>query len=198
MNKTNHDTREEILKATTHLCALYGCEGISMRQVGDQIPIAQSVIYHYYKDKAGLLGDMYARANRILGEERAKLPQPESATDMLRGRIKFQIDHAELIIAVLKYYLCYREDFAQVGSGALPEKATLHIEEVLQYGQQTGEFTVTDLPTQAKVIAHAINGYLLEYYPHMPTGAEADQLIEGIVQFSVQALQPTKHSPKKT
>lgn len=163
-----------------------------MRLVGKHVPVAQSVIYHYYADKDTLLKAMYERANRLLGEERSALPQPKSAVRRLRQLVQFQIDHAELIVAVLKYYLHYREDFAQLPTSTLPEKSTLHVEEVLQYGHQTGEWTVTDLPTQSKVVAHAINGYLVEYYPHLPTGKTAQSLIAAIVEFTVNALSPKR------
>lgn len=187
-----NDTQEKILEATTRLVALHGCEGISMRLVAKNIPIAQSVIYHYYSDKDSLLKAVYDRANRLLGLYRAKLPQSKSAIKRLQNLIHFQIEHAELIISVLKYYLHYREDFAKEESGTLPEKAILHVEEVLEYGKETGEFVYTDLSTEAKVIAHSINGYLLEYYPHMPTGKTAKTLINAITDFTARALSPKK------
>lgn len=186
------DTHEKILATTTNLVAVHGCAGVSMRLVGKHVPIAQSVIYHYYADKDTLLKAMYDRANRLLGQARGALPQPKSAEKRLKNLVQFQIDHAELIVAVLKYYLHYREDFAQLPSGTLPEKSTLHVEEVLDYGQQTGEWAVTDLTTQSKVVAHVINGYLLEYFPHMPTGKTAQALIVAIVEFTLNALSPRK------
>lgn len=184
------DTHEKILATTTHLVAVYGCAGVSMRLVGKHVPIAQSVIYHYYADKDSLLKAMYDRANRMLGQNRQALPQPKSATKRLENIIRFQIEHAELVVAVLKYYLHYREDFAKQESGTLPEKAILHVEEVLEYGHQTGEWVVTDLPTQSKILAHAINGYLLEYYPHMPTGKSARTLVGALVEFTKSSLAP--------
>ena len=184
----NEETLEKILSATTTLCALRGCEGISMRLVAKQIPISQSVIYHYYQNKEQLLEAVYRRANKSLGEARANLPQPSSAVEMLENLIRFQIQHAELIIAVLKYYLYNREFFAQQGSGTLPEKSSLHVEEVLEFGVMTKEFAVEDLEAESKVIAHSINGYLLEYFPHMPEGKEADELISAVVSFCKKAL----------
>jgi len=188
MHEDPHSTKESILHVTTQLCALHGCDGVSMRLVGDHVPIAQSVIYHYFSDKDSLLQAMYERANALLGRYRLALPEPTSARQMLESRINFQIDHAELIIAVLKYYLHYRELFYQQKHGSLPAKATLHIEEVLAYGMNTGEYLVTDLSSQSKVIAHAINGYLLEYYPHMPKGKTRKELVQAIVDFTHSAL----------
>ena len=190
LQHTPEDTHEKILSSTTQLVAVYGCAGVSMRLVGKHVPIAQSVIYHYYADKDSLLKAMYNRANRMLGQHRQALSQPKSATKRLENIIQFQIDHAELVVSVLKYYLHYREDFVQQESGTLPEKAILHVEEVLEYGHQVGEWVVTDLPTQSKIVAHAINGYLLEYYPHMPTGKSARTLVNALVTFTKSALTP--------
>ncbi len=190
MDKRSPDTQEKILAVTTNLVSLYGCDGITMRLVGKHVPIAQSVIYHYYADKDTLLEAVYKRANRMLGQLRSELPKPKSAIKRLRLLIQFQLDHAELIIAVLKYYINYRELFASIGGGTLPEKAILHVEEVLEYGSRTGEFSVSNLQTESKVVAHVINGYLLEYYPHMPTGKEAKELMNTIVSFTQNALAP--------
>lgn len=159
-----------------------------MRLVAKHIPIAQSVIYHYYKNKDELLAAMYHRANKTLGEARAALPETNTAKEHLAQIIAFQFDYMEEITAVLKYYLYNRDLFAKTGSGTLPEKATLHIEEVLDHGVKTGEFVVTNKHDQAKVIAHSINGYLLEYFPHLPSQDQRKEITNTLVSFCTKAL----------
>jgi hypothetical protein len=107
---------------------------------------------------------------------------------MLKQRIEFQIDNQEAIVAVLKYYLAYRKKFKKFKNGFVPDKSALHIEEVLKYGLVTKEFIVDNLEDDAKVITHAINGFLLEYYPHVPKGKEKDELVCRIYQFLIRAL----------
>jgi AcrR family transcriptional regulator len=182
------ETKEKIMKKTLQLFAREGYSGVSMRTLADEVPIAQSVLYHYFRDKDALLKEMFDSTSTKLGIIRSQLPKPESAVIMLRQRILFQIDHAEEIVAVLKYYLAYRKQFVKNETGFVPEKTSLHIEEVLRYGLRTGEFQVDDVVHDAKVITHAINGFLLEYFPHKPKGRERDKLADTIHSFLLRAL----------
>jgi vacuolar-type H+-ATPase subunit I/STV1 len=131
---------------------------------------------------------MYQHINTSLGQARALLPQTATADEMLRQRVAFQIDHAREIVAVLKYYLTYRSAFGYTGHGFVPEKAYEHMREVLARGQGTGEFAINDLDTEAKVMTHAVNGFLLEYHPYSPQGEEKKQLVETITGFLLRAL----------
>jgi AcrR family transcriptional regulator len=183
-------TREAILKHALHLFATEGYEGVSMRALAEQVPVATSVLYHHFKDKDALLKELFDTINTRLGIERARLPQLESASEMLLQRILFQLDHAEEVVAVLKYYVTYRQQFAKNSLGFVPEKAYLHMLEVLDYGRTTGEFIITDREDDAKVMTHAINGFLLEYYPHKLKGKERAHLAEIIHRFLIRSLQP--------
>lgn len=186
--KNNNHTRELILEKAREIFALQGYEAFSMRHLAVEIPVAPSVLYHYFKDKDELLLDMYLTTNKELGEKREKLPQKETAGEMLRDRIIFQLDNSEEIVAVLKYYIAYRKNFKKKKNGFVPDKSALHIEEVLQYGMKTGEFHVDDLEDESKVIAHAINGFLLEYYPYKLKGKEKEELTDRIYNFLIKAL----------
>lgn len=177
-----------ILEKAASLYARQGFEPFSIRTLASYIPITPSVIYHYFQDEETLLRAMYEFMNHELGEKRKQEVQPKTAKDMLKKRIEFQLDNSEYIVAVLKYYLSHRLEFKKNSQGFVPDKSALHIEEVLEYGIQTGEFFITNLKDDAKVITHAINGFLLEYYPHAPTGKEKKELINRIYSFIVRAL----------
>lgn len=182
------DTKQLVLQKTTALFASGGYESFSMRTLAEQIPIAPSVLYHHFKDKDALLKEMFDHLNTLLGKKRAQLPIPDSAAEMLKQRIAFQIDNQEAIVAVLKYYLAYRKSFKRFKNGFVPDKSALHIEEVLLFGIDRGEFTISDIDDDAKVITHAINGFLLEYYPYTPKGKEKAELVNRIHDFLLRAL----------
>ncbi len=177
-----------ILDKTAMLFAKSGIEDFSIRKLAKQIPITPSVIYHYYENEHVLLRKMFDHLNHLLGEKRAALPQTATADEMLRQRIAFQIDNQEAIVAVLKYYFAFRQTFSKYKNGFVPDKSALHIEEVLRFGMKSGEFYVRDIDDESKVITHAINGFLLEYYPYTPKGKEKEALIERIHQFLIRAL----------
>jgi AcrR family transcriptional regulator len=181
-------TRDHILQQTTKLLATHGAGAVSMRAVAKESGVAASVIYHYFEDKDVLLKEVFDHANRQLGQLRAQLPPTETVSDMLAQRIQFQLDHAGLIVAVLKYFFAYRELYPVTDQGVLPEKSCLHIEEVLLRGQQTGEFYIRDVTSDARVITHAINGFVLEYYPATLPGKKKQQLVGLIHGFLLRAV----------
>ena len=181
-------TKDTIIRKTIQTFALHGYEGFSIRTLANTIPITPSVIYHHFVDKDALLQKMYETANKTLGEKRAQLSTPLTAAEMLRQRIEFQIDNQELIVAVVKYYLVYRNTFKKTPHGFVPDKSSLHIEEVLRYGVEKNEFSISDIADDAKVITHAINGFLLEYYPYTSKGIEKKELIDRIYLFLIRAL----------
>ncbi len=182
------NTKQIILQKATRVFAKNVYQHFSIRNVAKEIPLAHSVLYHYFKDEEELLKEMYESLNSALGEKRAKLPKTKTASEMLKQRIKFQIENEEEIVAVLKYYLSHRKNFKRFKNGFVPDKSSLHIEEVLRFGMETKEFFVENLDDDAKVITHAINGFLLEYYPHIPTGKEKNELVDRIFNFLIRAL----------
>jgi len=181
-------SKKKILDTALKIFAKDGYDGLSMRILAQRISVVPSALYHHFADKDELLKAMFDYLNSELGIKRALLPKPTTASGMLEQRIIFQIDNAEAIVAVLKYYLAYRKRFPKLESGYIPEKAYLHIEEVLSYGVETGEFYSPNLQLDAKVITHAINGFLLEYYPHTPKGEDKKLLVHSIHQFLIRAL----------
>jgi AcrR family transcriptional regulator len=185
MTKVN---QAQLLETAAQMYAQFGYADFSIRKLAARAGIAHSVIYHHYVNEASLLKAMFEYASSELGRRRKLLPDSRTAETMLRRRIEFQVDNAELIVAVLKYYLSHRLAFEATGKGFVPDKSALHIEEVLEYGMRTGEFQVDNLADESKVIAHAINGFLLEYYPHAPSGEEKNELISRIHLFLMKAL----------
>lgn len=182
---------DELIRLTAkRLFAKYGYDGVSMRILAQESGVGLSSIYHFFKDKDILLKTIYEDTNRKLGLERSKLPSKPTAKEMLGQLIHFQFDHTEDIVYVLKYYLSYREQFAALPTKTLPAKSILHVEEVLHKGIETGEFKVrsSEVEAKAKVVAHTINGYLLEYYPYIPQGRERQEIVDDIVSFSMAGL----------
>jgi AcrR family transcriptional regulator len=182
---------DELIRATAQqLFARSGYDGVSMRILSQESGVGLSSIYHFFKDKDVLLKDIYLETNRRLGLERKALPAQPTAERMLAQLIHFQFEHIEDVVYVLKYYLHYRSEFAALPTKTLPAKSVLHIEEVIQKGVETGEFHLAPamVAAKAKVVAHTINGYLLEYFPDVPRGAERQEMIDEIVSFSMRGL----------
>lgn len=183
-------TRATIITKSKSLFAKNGYEGFSIRILAKKTDIGISSIYHFFNDKDELLKEIFDKTNTELGRKRQLLPSVDSAADMMRQRITFQFEYIEDVVFVLKYYLHFRPHFLKIDAGYLPTKGYLHIEEVLVRGVNSGEFTIAQnaIGKEAKVIAHAINGFLLEYYPNPPTGLERELVIDSIHIFLMRSL----------
>jgi AcrR family transcriptional regulator len=186
----NNNTKEIIFTTAKTLFAKNGYEGFSMRTLVKESGIGLSSIYHFYKEKDTLLEEIFNVTNRELGIKRSKLKEKTSASIMLYDRILFQFKNIEDVVFVLKYYIHFRTKFMNIEKGILPAKAYLHIEEVLRFGVTKGEFIISesDIEKESKVIAHAINGFLLEYFPLRPKNQELIETVESIHLFLMRSL----------
>lgn len=192
------DTHQHILDSAQYIFARSGYDGLSMRALAKEVGISLSVIYHHFPDKDVLLRTIFDQTNTELGQLRAKLPQVTTLSDSLSQRLKFQFDHIEEVVFVLKYYLHYRADFTKNPTGWVPEKTSLHIEEALELGRRSGELrSDIDIPTEAKIITHTINGFLLEYFPHSPEGREKTELIRHLHAFILRSITVPSEVPMR-
>lgn len=189
-------TQQHIFDSAKHIFAVSGYDGLSMRALARSANVSLSVTYHYYADKDVLLKDIFNRTNTNLGLERAKLPVMGTLSESLRQRIEFQFKHMADIVFVLKYYMHYRDSFKRNETGFVPPKTSLHIQEILEQAQERGELgTEVDVVRDAKVITHAINGFMLEIYPAKLRPQERLAVIVDLHRFIMRSLTNNREVP---
>ncbi len=183
-------TYQSIMQTAKTIFARSGYDGLSMRTLAEESHVGLSSIYHFFADKDVLLKKIFDETNTKLGIERAALPKRKTAHALLQDRIAFQFEHIEDVVFVLKYFLHYRDHFDHLDRGFVPAKAYLHIEEVLEQGRLTGELSLglDKIASEAKIITHAINGFLLEYYPDPPRGREQREVTQSLHSFIWRAV----------
>lgn len=181
------NTRELILLKSKELYA-HNIISFSMRQLAEACGIGISVLYYYFKNKNELLKVAFDTTNTQLGIERSKLPSVSDPHKLLLQRIDFQFEHAQDVIFILKYFMTHRQTFEKNAGGYIPEKGYLHIKEVLEEGLRQKLFKTPNIDHDAKVITHAINGFILEYYPDIPVGKKRKEIIDMINSFIVRAI----------
>lgn len=181
-------TQEKILENAVVLFAQEGFENTSMRVIAMHVGIKPSVLYHYFENKEELLKAAFGYATRKLGVERSLQRKTKTPREKIKQSISFQFDHALYISAILKLYMAYRNTFPKLKNGYIPELAYAHITNAIEEGVSLGEFVSKEPASDAKVITHAINGYILEYFPNIPNGKERIQIIESIYSFIIRAL----------
>lgn len=183
------DTKQHIFDAAKELFAKQGYDGVSMRKLAKQANISLSAIYHYYSDKDIMLQEIFDATNTQLGKDRAMLKMRQTMSEALQDRLEFQFEHMGEIAFVLKYYLHNRDQFRQNETGFVPEKTSLHIEEVLLLGRELGELREDiDIRREAKVITHAINGFVLEIYPAILSPKDTAKIIQDLHRFIMRSI----------
>lgn len=187
-------TNTIIYEKAADIFAHGGLGEFRIRLLAKNLGVVPSVIYHYFSNEDELLKNMFDYLNSELGRKRSQLTSAHNTSDMLKQRIEFQLDNATAIVAVLKYYLAFRKTFPKRKDGFVPDKSALHMEEVLRFAKSKGDYTRTSLQDDAKVMTHAVNGFLLEYYPHVLVGKEKTALISKIHNFLLSALKGGEHS----
>lgn len=170
-------SKEEILLKTRRSFAINGSEGTSMRTLAKEVGISPSVFYHYYPDRESLLTEMFRYTTKQLGVDRKKLQDTNDKKELLRSRVNFQIEHMEEITAIMKYFLHFKNEFKRNQFGFVPKTACIHMLEVLD------DPTSMESIKKAKVMTHAVNGFVLEYFPNLPTGEEKEELVNYITEF---------------
>lgn len=182
-------THQHITESAMRIFATSGYDGLSMRALAKSANISLSATYHYYTDKDVLLKDIFDTTNTALGHARAKLPELNTLSSQLRQRIDFQLDHMEEVVFVLKYYLHYRDQFKRNSTGYVPPKTSLHIQEILELAATRGVLShEVDVVRDAKVITHAINGFLLEIYPAKLSPSQRREVGEDLHRFILRSI----------
>jgi len=189
MSKLNHQL---IIANATELFAIGGLAQFSMRNLAKKLEVAPSVIYHHFTDENALLRSMFEVNSKDLGVKRKLLPTVKTTSALLKQRINFQIDNSLQVVTILKYYLAFRKDFAKTMSGFVPDSASLHMEEVLDFARKKRVYNAANLKDDAKVMTHAVNGYILEYYPYVLKPNEKRKLVDQIFNFLYKGIKGGK------
>jgi AcrR family transcriptional regulator len=182
-------TKASIINHTVNLLAANGPSYVSLRRIGREAGIAQSAVYHHFASKDILLTTTFRHMGRSLGMNIAMLPTAPTLREMLVQRIEFQFDNAGTVVAMLKYFMAERSQFHELPArGFVPPQAYRHIADVIERGNAEGAWHIVDVNADAKVIVHAINGFVLEYFPHLPLVQARATLLGSIESFIWRAL----------
>lgn len=189
MTQQEKTLKQKIVNQTKKDFAEYGYEGVSLRNLAKELNIAQSSVYNHFSSKDQMLTEIFEQTRKDLGNYRKQPEDFDTTYSLLKNRIDFQFKHATDITFILKYYFHFRKNFDKNGNGFVPKTAYTHIKEVLEEGIARKEIKkVKNIEEDAKVITHAVNGFVMEYYPNVPKGKEKEKLVTEITDFIYRAL----------
>jgi AcrR family transcriptional regulator len=182
------DTKTEILEQAVLILAKEGAVALSMRDLAQKVHIAPSVLYYHFMNKEQLLDSVFFYCIHSL---QAQHTLPQSAKDFsvtLYQRLEFYYDRARYVVAILKYFLAHHDAFTPSENGYIPDRAYQPLTSLIEYGSDQGWITSHNPSTDAKVLLHALNGHILEYYPQLPEATARQELLRNVCDFAVRAL----------
>jgi AcrR family transcriptional regulator len=186
-------TKDTILTVTVPLLANHGYAGTGMRAVAEAAQVQTSVIYHYFPTKDDLLREVRFMLNASLDEHFDNAPAVQTAQALLRQRLYLNFKHIEAVVALLQYFMASRRYFAKVDDGGyVPQRAYRHMHEIINRGIAEGAYATDDPVGDAKILAHMVNGFLLEYYGHRMTRQDTDTVVNQLASFIERALQASR------
>jgi AcrR family transcriptional regulator len=181
-------TSEAILNSATRLLAQHGAAGTTMRAIASDTGVQASVIYHYYATKEDLLRSVRQQLNTQLDAAFDQAPPVADAPAWLRQRLTLNFEHREHIVSLLQYFMAAKADFPQQDGGYVPPRAYRHMREIIDRGISEGVYRSDNPDFDAKILAHLVNGFLIEHYPHDLTPPDQARLVEQIASFIERAL----------
>lgn len=153
------ETRKAVLEEAERLLNERGLEGFSMRQLASRCGCTAPTIYHYFRDKPGLIASVLeARLERVVQELR-DLPPFDDPVTTLRSRA------AAFALFGVRHPAHYQLLMAQEANGSSDDLATEELRRVFTESIQdlirSGDLEEGDLEMLRQGIWSLVHGFIL-------------------------------------
>lgn len=189
--------KKAIIEAATDCLARKGYEGSSMRDVAAAADVHTSAIYYYFSDKAELFEAVYMQIIKNLQRDIAPIRVITDPSERLRAILTYQFTKRKMLAALLNYFVGQSDKFPRRSDdGYVPAGAYMHIIECLKLGEALGIYRSHTSGFDAKIIAHIMNGFILEY-AHRPLNRDqCATLVTAIASFIEAATTQQERMPE--
>jgi len=177
-------TKKAIITAATDCLALKGYEGASMRDVAAAAHVQTSQIYYYFSDKSELFEAVFRQIIQNLRDDIEPIREIEDVTERMRAIIDYQLRKRKMLAALLNYFVAQSHKFPKRDDdGYVPASAYMHVLECLKIGEASGIYQSHTSMIDAKIIAHIMNGFILEYANRPLAKLQREKLVAAIADF---------------
>ncbi|HEU0266691.1 MAG TPA: TetR/AcrR family transcriptional regulator, partial [Candidatus Saccharimonadaceae bacterium] len=174
-------TKKSIIDATIHCLAFKGYDGASIRDVAAKAGVQASRIYYYFADKSELFEAAYRQIIANLQRDIVPIRRIDNPSERMRAIIDYQLRQRKMLAALLNYFVGQSNKFPKRSDdGYVPPSAYMHIFECLKIGETAGLYQTHTTSLDAKIIAHIMNGFILEYATRPLPKPRREQLVEAI------------------
>ncbi len=190
------NTYNTIIKSAMDCLALHGYSGTSMRDIAAMAHVQTSAIYYHFPDKSALFEAVYTQIIKSLQEDIVQIRLIADPSERLRAVIAYQLRNRKMLAALLNYFVAQTDKFIKNSDGGyVPAGAYMHILETLKVGAEKKLYHSHTSMIDAKIIAHIMNGFIIEYANHPLPKQQSEALVEAIADFIEAA---TKNKAKET
>ncbi|MBC7812847.1 MAG: TetR family transcriptional regulator [Burkholderiales bacterium] len=177
--------RAQIIDSAIEALAELGYVKASLAQIAKRANIATSVVSYYFEGKDDLMREVitevYSNAANYM---QSKIDLNAPARIMLREYIESNLaygrEHSKQLKALGEIIIHWMAEPGKLPTGANPDESILKpLEDLLRWGQETGEFRLFDVHPMAVSIRKAIDGALeqLVTYPDTDMDVYTQELI---------------------
>ncbi|MGV9538870.1 TetR/AcrR family transcriptional regulator [Streptosporangium sandarakinum] len=178
--------RAQIVAATIETIAELGYPQTSFARIAERAGLSSTrLISYHFAGKDELIGAVVTEVHQAIGrfmtERLADRPDARSALRAyITGVVEFVAEHRAQMQALMEIFLDFRGQDGDGGSyDAATERQVLgSLEEILRWGQATGEFRDFDTFVMAATVQRSVDGlpFLLRTEPDLDLSHYADEL----------------------
>ncbi|GGP92684.1 TetR/AcrR family transcriptional regulator [Streptosporangium pseudovulgare] len=178
--------RAQIVAATIETIAELGYPQTSFARIAERAGLSSTrLISYHFAGKDELIGAVVTEVHRTIGrfmaERLADLPDARRALRAyITGVVEFVAGHRAQMQALMEIFLDFRgKDGDDRSYDAATERQVLgSLEEILRWGQATGEFRDFDTFVMAATVQRSVDGlpFLLRTEPELDLSRYADEL----------------------
>lgn len=189
------NTYNTIVKSAMDCLARRGYVGTSMRDIAALAKVQTSAIYYHFPDKSTLFEAVYKQIIINLQQDVVPIRNIADPSKRLRAVIAYQLKKRKMLAALLNYFVAQTDNFPKIEDGGyVPAGAYRHILETLELGTAKNLYHSHTSPIDAKIIAHIMNGFIIEYANRPLPKKQSEALVKAIADFIEAATkQPSKN-----
>lgn len=186
------NTYNLIIKSAMDCLAQRGYAGTSMRDIAALAQVQTSAIYYHFPDKSALFEAVYKQIIVNLQQDVEPIRRIADPSERLRAVIAYQLRKRKMLAALLNYFVAQADNFPKSDDGGyVPAGAYRHILETLEIGAAKDLYRSHTSPIDAKIIAHIMNGFIIEYANRPLPKKQSEALVEAIADFIEAATKQT-------
>ena len=153
---------EQILESARKLFARYGLDKTTMNEIAADVGLSKAALYYYFKDKESLFREVVAQEQKdFFGKMRGLTDRNLSAEELMQKYVELRLEHFKSFLNLAKlsmHILSHPKTLvSDLHTGFKQEESKL-ITQILERGNQRGEFHVNDPAKVGGLFIHVLFG----------------------------------------